>query len=149
MDAARRVDELATGLLALGIRRGDAFGILASTRLEWALFDFALGLVGAIAAPIYANSSPDDCAYLLGHSESVGVLVEDAEQLAKIEAARDRIPGVRHTLTFSGLDELAVRGRAHTEAHPEAFPEAEAAVGEDDLFTYIYTSGTTGPPRAA
>ena len=78
-EAAQQVDELANGLLAIGVEKGDAFGILCSTRLEWALFDFALARVGAIATPIYANSSPRDCAYVLGHSESIGVLVEDDE----------------------------------------------------------------------
>src|SRR6476469_9686179 len=59
-EAAQAVEELANGLLALGIRKGDAFSILGSTRLEWVLFDFALGLVGAVGAPIYMNSSPKD-----------------------------------------------------------------------------------------
>ena len=52
-EAAQAVDEIAHGLLALGVRKGDAFAILASTRLEWVLFDFALGLIGAVGAPIY------------------------------------------------------------------------------------------------
>jgi len=147
-DAARRVEELANGLLALGIRKRDAVGILGSTRVEWTLFDFALALVGAITAPVYANSSPDDCAYVLGHSEAVGVLVEDEEQAAKIVEVRDRLPGFRHVLTFADLDTLADRGREFASAQPRALPEAEAAVDEDDLFTYIYTSGTTGPPKA-
>ena len=129
------------------MRKGQAFGILASTRVEWALFDFALGLVGGVTAPIYANSSSEDCAYLLGHSEAVGVLVEDEEQLAKVADARPRLPGLEHALTFAGLDDLAERGRAHAAAQPEALAQAEAAVDEDDLFTYIYTSGTTGPPK--
>ncbi|MDX6386661.1 MAG: long-chain acyl-CoA synthetase, partial [Gaiellaceae bacterium] len=59
-EAAQAVDELAHGLLDLGIRKGDAFAILASTRVEWVLFDFALGLIGAVGAPIYMNSSPKD-----------------------------------------------------------------------------------------
>ena len=146
-EAAQRVDELANGLLALGVRRGDAFGILASTRLEWVLFDFALALVGGITAPIYANSSPDDCAYLLEHSEAVGVLVEDEEQLAKVVEIRGRVPGVRHVLTFPNLDELAEQGRAHAAAEPRSLAETEAAVSPEDIFTYIYTSGTTGPPK--
>src|SRR5262249_1737083 len=56
-EAATAVDELANGLLALGVRKGDAFALLGRTSLEWALFDFALGLVGAVGAPVYANSS--------------------------------------------------------------------------------------------
>ena len=147
-DAARRVDELAAGLLALGIRKGDAFGILASTRLEWALFDFALALVGAVTAPVYGNSSPRDCAYLLGHSEAVGVLVEDEVQLAKIAEVRAELPRLRHVLTFADLEELAARGRELSAEQPGALDTAADAVGEDDLFTYIYTSGTTGPPKA-
>ena len=87
-ETARRVDELANGLLALGIRKGDAFGILGGTRFEWCLFDFALALVGGVTAPIYANSSPEDCRYVLSHSDAVGVLVEDDEQLEKVESVR-------------------------------------------------------------
>src|SRR4029077_1099566 len=68
-DAAQAVGALANGLLALGITQGDAFSILGSTRLEWVLFDFALGLVGAVGAPIYMNSSPKDTAHVVEHSE--------------------------------------------------------------------------------
>ena len=59
-EAAERVENLANGLLARGVRKGDAFGTLARNTLEWALFDFALAHVGAIGAAIYANSSPQD-----------------------------------------------------------------------------------------
>jgi long-chain acyl-CoA synthetase len=146
-EAARRVDELANGLLALGIRKGDAFGILGATRVEWCLFDFALALTGGVTAPIYANSSPEDCRYVLSHSDAVGVLVEDDEQLRKVESVRGELPGLQHVLTFAGLEELASRGREHASEHPDALALAEAEVSEDDLFTFIYTSGTTGPPK--
>ena len=147
-DAARRVDELANGLLALGVRKGDAFGILAGTRVEWCLFDFALALVGGVTAPIYANSSSDDCRYVLSHADAVGVLVEDDEQLAKIETVRGELPLLGHVLRFADLDDLARQGREHAAEHPDALAHAEGDVGEDDLYTFIYTSGTTGPPKA-
>ena len=143
-DAAERVDALANGLLALGLRKGDTIAILGSTKLEWALFDFAAACVGAVTAAIYANSSPKDCQFILEHSEAIGVLVEDDEQLAKLEGG----PQLRHVLTFAGLDELADRGRAYATEHPQALDEAVAAIREDDVFTYIYTSGTTGSPKA-
>jgi long-chain acyl-CoA synthetase len=142
-EAARTVDELAHGLLALGVRKGDAFAILASTRLEWALFDFALGLVGAVGAPVYVNSSPKDAAYVLRHSDAIGVLCEDEEQRAKVRGVE-----LPHVLTFADLDDLRARGRAHAAESPEAVEAAAAAIDEEDLFTYIYTSGTTGPPKA-
>ncbi len=142
-EAAHAVDEIAHGLLALGIRKGDAFAILGSTRLEWSLFDFALGLIGAVGAPIYANSSPKDCAYVIEHSEAVGILCEDDAQRGKLNGIE-----LQHVLTFDDLDDLRRRGREHAAEHPTAVDDAAAAIGEDDLFTYIYTSGTTGPPKA-
>jgi long-chain acyl-CoA synthetase len=147
-EAATAVDELANGLLALGVKKGDAFGILAQTHLEWALFDYALALVGAVGAAIYANSAPKDCEYILDHAEAVGVLVEDDDQLAKIDEYTRRNPRLEHVLRFADLEELRARGREHKRAHPEALDRAVASIGPDDLFTYIYTSGTTGPPKA-
>jgi long-chain acyl-CoA synthetase len=146
-EAAERVESYANGLLALGIRKGDAFAILGSSRVEWALFDFALGSVGAIGAAIYANSSPKDAGYILAHSESVGVLCEDETQRAKVESVRDVAPQLRHVLTYDDLGDLAARGRAYAAEHPNALREAAERIEEDDLFTYIYTSGTTGPPK--
>ncbi|MFZ1880090.1 MAG: long-chain fatty acid--CoA ligase [Gaiellaceae bacterium] len=141
-DAARAVDEIANGLLALGIRKGDAFAILARTNLEWSLFDFALALVGAVGAPVYANSSARDVQYVLEHSECIGAFVEDDEQRAKVGS------GLQHVLSFAELDELRERGRAFAASNPGALDERADAIDEDDLFTFIYTSGTTGPPKA-
>jgi long-chain acyl-CoA synthetase len=141
-DAARTVDELANGLLALGIRKGDAFALLGRTTLEWALFDFALGLVGAVGAPIYSSSSARDVRYVLEHSEAVGILVEDDEQLAKVAGFGG------HVVAFAGLDALRAQGREWAAAHPGGLDERADSIDEDDLFTFIYTSGTTGPPKA-
>jgi long-chain acyl-CoA synthetase len=141
-DAGRAVDEIANGLLALGIRKGDAFGIQAQTNLEWSLFDYALALIGAVGAAIYANSSPKDCKYVLEHSDAVGVLVEDEQQRAKIADL-----GLPHVIAFAELDDLRARGREFAAANPTALAEAEAAIDEEDIFTFIYTSGTTGAPK--
>ena len=141
-EAGQTVEELANGLLALGVRKGEAFGILAQTSLEWALFDYALARIGAVGAAVYANSSAKDACYVLEHSDSIGVLVQDEPQ-------REKVAGLplRHVITFSELDDLRARGREFAAEHPGALAEAEAQVGEDDLFTFIYTSGTTGPPK--
>ncbi len=147
-EAGDRVRDLANGLLALGLEKGDAFGILASTRLEWVLFDYALAFVGAVTVPVYATSSPHDCAYALDHADAIGVLAEDEQQLAKLDEVKADIGRIRHILTFADLDDLAERGKQHAAAHPDALDRAIAAIGEDDLYTFIYTSGTTGSPKA-
>jgi long-chain acyl-CoA synthetase len=142
-EAATTVDELANGLLALGVAKGETFALLGRTNLEWALFDFALALVGAVGAPIYSSSSARDARYVLEHSEATGVLVEDDEQRAKVDGAN-----LRQVISFADLDELRARGRAFAAEHPDALAERADSIGEDDLFTFIYTSGTTGPPKA-
>ncbi len=146
-EAAERVENLANGLLARGVQKGEAFATLARTALEWALFDFALAQVGAVGAPIYANSSPKDVAYVLDHSESVGVLCEDAAQVAKVDEERASLPRLRHVLTFDDLPALEAEGASFKAEHPSALADAVAAIDEEDLFTLLYTSGTTGPPK--
>jgi long-chain acyl-CoA synthetase len=146
-EAAERVELIANGLLSRGIRKGDAFGILSRTTLEWAMLDFALAHVGAIGVGIYANSSPSDVHYLLEHSEAVGVLCEDDAQRAKVEVGRDELPALREVLTHADLATLEDEGRAYRDAHPSALDDAVGTIDEEDLFTFIYTSGTTGPPK--
>jgi long-chain acyl-CoA synthetase len=146
-DADARVTAYANGLLARRVQRGETFSLLARNDLDWALFDFALARIGGIVVPIYANSSERDVAYLLEHSESVGILCEDDEQLAKVEAARGSLPRLEHVLTFSDLDALAADGQDFAAGNPAALDEASAAIEEEDLYTIIYTSGTTGPPK--
>jgi long-chain acyl-CoA synthetase len=141
-EAATIVGELANGLLDLGVEKGDSFALLARTSLEWALFDFALALVGAVGAPIYSSSSSRDAHYVLEHSQAVGVLVEDDEQRAKIDGFSGQV------LTFADLPHLRERGRAYASAHPGALDARADSIDDDDLFTFIYTSGTTGPPKA-
>ena len=146
-EAGERVELVANGLLARGVRKGDAFGILARTTLEWALFDFALAHVGAIGVGIYANSSSKDVEYVLAHSEAVGVLCEDEAQRAKVEERRAELPALREVMTYADVAALEAAGREHRAANPGALDDAVAAIDEDDLFTLIYTSGTTGPPK--
>jgi long-chain acyl-CoA synthetase len=139
-EASRRVEDVAFGLLALGIKKGDVIGIMAATRLEWALADFALARIGAITAPIYPTSSAGDCAYMLGLVEASGVFVD--------EERRSLVPALPHVLSLEALEEFEERGRAYREQHPDALAQAESQIGEDDLYTFIYTSGTTGAPKA-
>jgi long-chain acyl-CoA synthetase len=141
-EAAGAVDELAHGLLALGVKKGDSFGMLARTRLEWVLLDFALAQIGAVPAPIYPSAAAAECCYILEHSNVVGCFVEDEELLAKIEDARPQ-----HVYTIETLPELRALGREHATAQPDALELAREQIGEDDLLTFIYTSGTTGPPK--
>ena len=146
-EATRRVDDLAFGLLDLGIGKGDVVAIIGRTTIEWAVVDFALSLVGAVSAAIYPTTGGKECRYLLDHSEAVLAFVEGDDERGRVEGC-GALPRLRRIVTFGELEELEQTGRALRERDPEALARAETAVDEEDPFTYIYTSGTTGPPKA-
>jgi long-chain acyl-CoA synthetase len=146
-EAGERVDALAHGLLARGIGRGDAVAVLARTRLEWVLLDWAIMSVGAVVVGLYPTNSAKECAYILEHSGTVLAFAEDDDQRAKLESVRGGLPQLRDVISFEALAALEEEGRAHREQHPDALREAGDAIGDDDLATLIYTSGTTGPPK--
>src|SRR3954454_13454239 len=83
------VREVGLGLIDLGIEPGDRVCILAKTRLEWTLCDFAISSAGGVVVPIYPTNSPEECEWVAGNSESVAIVCENAEQVAKIVRFRD------------------------------------------------------------
>jgi long-chain acyl-CoA synthetase len=136
--------EIARGLISLGIEPGDRVAILGLTSADWTLADCGALCAGAVVTPIYHTNSPEECAYVLSHSDARLVFCEDAAQAAKIEQVRDRCPALEHVVRFDELDELRQRG---AEVPPDAVQERLAQVSPDDVATLVYTSGTTGPPK--
>jgi long-chain acyl-CoA synthetase len=146
-DAAERVDALAHALLAHGVGRGDAVAVLARTRLEWVLLDWAVMSIGAVVVGIYPTNTAPECAYILAHSESVIAFAEDEAQREKLASVKADTPALRELFRFDDLPALEAEGRAYAAEHPGALDEPAREIQEDDLATLIYTSGTTGPPK--
>jgi long-chain acyl-CoA synthetase len=152
-EVAEIAREIGLGLVELGIEPGDRVSILCSTRAEWTFADFGITMTGACVVPIYPTNSPEECEWVLGNSDAVAVVCEDAEQVAKVEEVRARLPHLRHVIVIDpadapvdaiALDALRERGRARDAAELEA---RWSAVSPADPYTIIYTSGTTGPPK--
>jgi long-chain acyl-CoA synthetase len=146
-----RSREIARGLIALGIERGEVVSILCSTRAEWTVCELGAQCAGAVVAPIYHTNSPQECLHVLSHSQARLVFCEDAAQVAKIAAIRDHAPRLRHVIAIDGEAEgatpLAVlRGRGD-EVAAAAVDERVLQVEPQDVATLVYTSGTTGPPK--
>ena len=149
------VKEVSLGLVDLGIEAGDKVSILAHTRPEWTQACFGILTAGGALVTIYQTNSPEECQYVLSHSDSRAVFVEDAEQLEKVRKVQHDCPELRHIIVMDpagaelgddaiSLDDLRERGRGRDESEWEARYEA---VTPDDMCLYIYTSGTTGPPK--
>jgi long-chain acyl-CoA synthetase len=151
-----RVDELAAGLLALGLAREERVAIVSSTRIEWILADYAINCAGGATTTIYPNTQGADFSHIVVDSGSVVLVAENEEQLAKLEASPEARAQVRAVILFDGagdgervlgFEQLAERGRALLETDPGAVDRAIASVAIDDLATLIYTSGTTGQAK--
>jgi long-chain acyl-CoA synthetase len=145
--------EIALGLVDLGIEPGDRVSLLCRTRPEWTYCDFGIAETGAVVVPIYPTNSPEECEWVLADSGARAVVCEDASQVAKIAEVRERLPRLEHVIAIDpdgvppetiSLAELRARG-GHGDR--SELDRRIVAVKPEDPFTIIYTSGTTGPPK--
>jgi long-chain acyl-CoA synthetase len=144
------VRELARGFAALGIEPGDRVALLGETRPEWTLADAALLAAGCVVVPVYHTNSPEECHYVVEHSGARAIVVENAAQLDKIEAVRDRLPGLEHIVSMEDTGRTTTVADLRRRAAEVPADQLEARlqnVGPDDVATIVYTSGTTGPPK--
>lgn len=147
------VAEMALGLVDLGVEPGDRVAILSNTRLEWTQANCAIASAGATSVAIYQTNSPEECRYVLEHSGTSVIFVEDGAQLAKVREVEGELPELRHVVVLApdGALERAItlaelRERGHRRDRAE-LAERIAAIAPDDPFVLVYTSGTTGPPK--
>ncbi|MEU7010086.1 AMP-binding protein [Streptomyces sp. NPDC046332] len=137
---------LAKGLIAHGVRFGDRVAIMARTRYEWTLFDFALWTLGAQSVPIYPTSSADQVYWMLHDAEVTACVVEHEDHAMTIGSVVDRLPRLQRLwqLDAGAVDELMAAG---TEIDEDVVQRHRRAVTPDSVATIIYTSGTTGRPK--
>jgi len=143
-----QVEDVARGLLAHGIAGGDRVAILATTRYEWTVADFACWAAGAVAVPIYETSSPSQVEWVLADSGAVACFVGSATHAATVESVRAATPALGSVWVFDdgALGALAREGRDF--GLPEdALTQRRALLTADSPATLIYTSGTTGRPK--
>ncbi len=149
------VDEIAAGLLVLGIQPEDRVSLACTTRVEWVQCDLGVLCAGGATTTVYPTSTPEDVQHIIADSGSRFAIAENADQLAKLRAggsALERIVLIDGVvaedddvvLTLAQLREL---GRARLAEQPDAVEQATAAVRPEQLATLIYTSGTTGRPK--
>jgi long-chain acyl-CoA synthetase len=145
---AKEVDEevraTAKGLIAAGIQIGDRVAIMARTRYEWTILDFAIWYAGAVVVPIYDTSSAEQIDWILNDSSTVGIIVETP---ALRELVQTVLPShTKHIWTMTE-DVLAVLRNAGAQVSDDEIERRRAALLPGTLATLIYTSGTTGKPK--
>ena len=80
--------EIGAGLWSLGVRKGERVVIVCQTRYEWTMADWATLALGGVVVAIYPNSTPEQIAFIMQHSEAKAAVLEDAEQWQKISGIR-------------------------------------------------------------
>jgi long-chain acyl-CoA synthetase len=145
---AREVEEeiraTAKGLIAAGVQIGDRVAIMARTRYEWTILDFATWFAGGVVVPIYDTSSAEQIDWILNDSHSVAIIVETpalAELVKTVQPSH-----TRHMWTMTE-DVLTVLREAGKHIGDDEIDRRRNAVTPASLATLIYTSGTTGKPK--
>ena len=145
---AREVDEevraTAKGLIAAGIQIGDRVAIMARTRYEWTILDFAIWYAGAVVVPIYDTSSAEQIDWILNDSSTVGIIVETPALRELVQTVQ---PAHTKHVWVMTEDVLTVLRNAGAQVSDDEIERRRAALGPDTLATLIYTSGTTGKPK--
>ena len=145
---AREVDEevraTAKGLIAAGIQIGDRVAIMARTRYEWTILDFAIWYAGAVVVPIYDTSSAEQIDWILNDSSTVGIIVETPELRELVKTVQ---PSHTKHVWVMTEDVLAALRNAGAQVSDDEIERRRAALVPDTLATLIYTSGTTGKPK--
>ena len=143
------VNDIADGLIALGVRPGDRVALLAETRPEWTICDLAIAGIGAVCVPVYPTSSAEEIAWVLGDSEARAVICEHLGHFERIGTIRDALPDLELIAVMEaddGADVITLAGLRGWGLTTQRSTQ-DGKVAPEDPATIVYTSGTTGPPK--
>ena len=142
----RRIQTLAAGLQALGIRCGDRVALFAENSPRWLMADLATLFTGAVNVPRSAVADPAELGYILRHSGSTALIAQDVKTLRRVQPVVQEL-GLERLLLLSDEEEPGVlnfsqwlrKGQEHRYEPPQ--------LERSQLATIIYTSGTSGRPK--
>lgn len=156
-EVATLVDQLATGLLAMGISANDMsiegrdkVAIIAKNRPEWVMLDLAVQKIGAVLVPIYPTVHVTDLAFVLNDAQVKMIFVNDESLFQKVQTVQPQVPVLKDVFSFDltpgcrHWKDLLALGR---QEHYQQLATASERINTEDLLTLIYTSGTTSTPK--
>ena len=131
------VNRLAHGLAGMGYERGAALALASGNSADFLAVYFACAKLGVVCVPVNLGWRPDEVAYVLGHSQARGIVIE-SQLVTAMQDAVAKVPEVTDVIVVP-RDLQALTARDSRE--PQAF------VDDNDALSYLYTSGTTSFPK--
>ncbi len=148
------IRQFTLGLKAIGLEKGQGFGIIANSSPHWVAMDQAISINGAVTVPMFPNISPDNFEFQVSDSNTRYLFIQDGDILD--ERIRKRLGRFKKVITISDKDEgsniiqlseIFKLGDDLSKKNPSLYSELLKNINEMDLATIIYTSGSTGKPR--
>ena len=144
------INQVALGLLAIGLQPGDRIATVSNNRPEWNFLDLGMLQVGGVHVPLYPTITDQDYRYILEHAEVRWVMVSDANLYERIAPIAREFPHIAGVYTFNRVPGAQHWSDIKAAARPDLNQELanrRAAIQKEDTATIIYTSGTTGFPK--
>jgi long-chain acyl-CoA synthetase len=138
------IKAVAKGLVANGVSFGDRVAIMAKTRYEWTVLDFAIWYAGAVPVPIYETSSAEQVEWILTDSSAVGIIVETPALAELVQPVLPSSCKKVWNITYNALATLTHEGK---DVSDDEIAKRREKLKPETLATLIYTSGTTGKPK--
>jgi len=153
-----KVDQLARGMLELGVAKGDKVGLWMPNIPEWVVAYFAIARTGAVVVPMNTRYKTHEVEYILDDSEATTLFAVEAfagiDYLSMIDEIRGKLPNLKHVIivgepgeAMHGFDSIVDQGMGLL--GDSRLEEHEASCDPLDNVFILYTSGTTGNPKGA
>jgi acyl-CoA synthetase (AMP-forming)/AMP-acid ligase II len=164
--AEQRSAQLASGLLALGVRKGTHVGVLMPNGPDWVIAWLAAARIGAIVVPINTFYKARELGWVLAHADVSVLLTVDRflgnNYLVRLEEAAPslaecaseqievaELPMLRSVVAWGNSERAWVRSSDTLFVEPTDLEAAENEVTADDPMIIIYSSGSTADPKGA
>ena len=138
------IKAVAKGFIAAGVGFGDRVAIMAKTRYEWTVLDFAIWYAGAVPVPIYETSSAEQVDWILTDSAAVAIVVETPALAELVQPVMPSTCKNIWNITYNALATLTHEGKSVSD---DEITKRREKLKPETLATLIYTSGTTGKPK--
>ena len=146
------VDEVALGLMAAGVAKGDRVGIWAPNCAEWVLVQYATAKIGAVLVNVNPAYRAHELSYVINQSGMTTLISavshRTSDYRAMIEQVRPDCPGLRDVIHL-GEDSWRALVETGSRSDHHLLDERMATLSFDDPINIQYTSGTTGFPKGA